>query len=520
MMNSGLKIGDWGLKIAKSEYKIGYLGWLRGLLLTILSLFIFTLPIFAQSDINISGDNSLTYIYRTVKDSLNSYFQNETSVRVDFKNFTFGMTFLAELPKYDKFEAKEELHPGDLNTEWVDRFVQLRYDDLLVRVGTVEEAYGAGLVLRSFRDTDLNRDKRLEGARVNYTFENLKLSGIYGALREDIGVQGIRKNDLVIGVDADLKPLDFLILGASAVQLKQYEMKESRKYTHTDIYGGRMNLMFDMFDVSTEYAHMIQSYNALDSRPGSAFYITTNMYMGIFTLTGSYKNYLRYNNPLADLPTLNHYDELLSSYADLVNDTEEGVQGKLVFIPDFDNEFLLDYAESWNKNFTVRHSNFFGEYKRNFSSLTASFEYEHLEKIDKNLQTWEQELRPAVNIDLYSMAKPTIVKFLWSITSDESFDSSVFDTIKKSHHKPYLQVDTKFHERLAVSISAEYEFKDMDDLVKNRVYLGGEIVTSISQHTDVSLFLGKEKGGKVCRNGVCQFQAPFEGIKFSLNTRF
>jgi hypothetical protein len=47
-----------------------------------------------------------------------------------------------------------------------------------------------------------------------------------------------------------------------------------------------------------------------------------------------------------------------------------------------------------------------------------------------------------------------------------------------------------------------------------------ELKYPIFNHSDLILFGGKEAGGKVCRNGVCRYVAPFEGLKVELNTRF
>jgi hypothetical protein len=38
--------------------------------------------------------------------------------------------------------------------------------------------------------------------------------------------------------------------------------------------------------------------------------------------------------------------------------------------------------------------------------------------------------------------------------------------------------------------------------------------------TDILLLVGKEAGGKVCRNGICRYVAPFSGIKLEMTTRF
>jgi len=34
------------------------------------------------------------------------------------------------------------------------------------------------------------------------------------------------------------------------------------------------------------------------------------------------------------------------------------------------------------------------------------------------------------------------------------------------------------------------------------------------------LFVGKEKGGKVCRNGICKYRNQFEGLRLELITAF
>ena len=69
----------------------------RKLVMTAILLILFTTAIFAQN-INISGENTATFIHRTAKDSLNHYFENELKFRLDRGIFSFGMSFIAELP--------------------------------------------------------------------------------------------------------------------------------------------------------------------------------------------------------------------------------------------------------------------------------------------------------------------------------------------------------------------------------------------------------------------------------------
>jgi hypothetical protein len=484
-------------------------------LLIFVVLFVaFPVETHAQSNISIAGENSASYIYRTAKDSLNSYFENELNFRVDNKNFTFGMTFLAQLPRYDQFNATEELSQGQIHYEWVDRYIQLNFDDLKLTAGTLEESFGYGMTLRSWNDRDLVQDKRLEGASFVYSTDAIKVTGVYGALKNDVFEADISKNDLFLGADVDFKAYDFIRLGASLGQYKQKNPIWGRTdYIHKNVHGGRINLLFDRFDVSSEYAELVPTHNAPDYlSSGTAFFARANTYFDQFTISGGYKRYNRYDYQLSDLPTLNHYDELLLSFADV--DFEEGLQGEIRWMPNFDNEILISYAESWDRSYTARHANFFTEYKRSFESFSTTLDYEHLERIDKNKDIWEQELRPAISMDFYELARPLMVKFMWGLYAEKLRET------KTSYHRPYIQIDTIPIENVSVSISAEYQFADWDEFGKNSIYLGVEIVTSISNHSEVKLFAGKEKGGKVCRNGVCMFQSPFEGVRLTLNTRF
>jgi hypothetical protein len=69
-------------------------------------------------------------------------------------------------------------------------------------------------------------------------------------------------------------------------------------------------------------------------------------------------------------------------------------------------------------------------------------------------------------------------------------------------------------------VIGEYEFEEWEDFGKKSMWIGSELKTSLSHNTELKLFAGKEKGGKVCRNGVCKYQSPFEGLRVELSTSF
>ena len=506
----------------------------------------------AQSNIIISGENNATYIHRTEKNVLNNYFENEFIMRLDQRIFSFGMTFKAELPRYDNVEPISYLRPSDIYTEWVDRFIQLNYDNFMVKAGTLEETYGSGLVLRAWNDTENYIDKRLEGAQANFVYKNLRVSGIYGALKEDdpdFTTKKYFKDDLVVAGDIEYRPFSLLNIGVSALEFKKQTKSfwnDFDYYTRFNVFGGRARFITDYFDINAEYSELRRLKDISDRSIGSAIYSMSNVYLGPITLSGGYKRYSRYfyhtglyeewdyetsaeyYYPLADLPTLNHYDLLLSTYASL--DFEEGFIGELRFMPDFDNEFMINYAETWSKADLGFLRNLFTEYKRNFANFSVKFDFEYLnigkrmeiEVLDLVTSEDSLEIIPSVYIDLNMFTIPLSFTFSWNYTEDENTNISTdYELITMQiKNKPFIQLDSKINDKLSIAIFAGNEFKNPSEIKDKKVYLGTEITTNISHHTDVTLFVGKEQGGKVCRNGTCQVQPSFEGVRLSLNTRF
>ena len=54
----------------------------------------------------------------------------------------------------------------------------------------------------------------------------------------------------------------------------------------------------------------------------------------------------------------------------------------------------------------------------------------------------------------------------------------------------------------------------------SRYWANMEVKYPILEGSDIVLFAGKEPGGKVCRNGVCRYVAPFSGLRVELSTIF
>ncbi|MCL2064855.1 MAG: DUF6029 family protein [Candidatus Cloacimonetes bacterium] len=483
-------------------------------------IFFFLLTSLFAHDVIISGENTASYAYRTEDELVNNHFENIFNLRLDYRVFSFGMTFRAELPKFDRMNEIpiSELSPNNIHTEWEERYAQLNFDTFRLKAGTIEESFGSGIVLRAWNDTELDRDRRLEGVQAAYNWNGLKISGVYGALRKDIQDLNVYENDLVVGADAEYRLLSFLNFGISAIEYRQRNIwPYNNSYTYHNVYGGRIGLMTDFFDLTAEYSELRRFHNIWDPTIGSAIYATTSIYLNNLTLGGGYKRYSRFDKyPLADLPTLNNYDELLMNYAH--TDFEEGFMAEIRFIPSFDNEFLVYYSLSWDRDDLVSYTNIFTEYKHNLSGMLTKFDFEYLEKKTKIPELDDEIidllLKPSVNVNLYQMTIPLDFTFIWQYIEE------AYIVAKKTYNKPFFQIEGRFTDNLTIAVFAENEFTRYQDVDKSRIHVGTSIATSIANHTDLTLFVGKEQGGRVCRNGVCQYQPPFEGVRLEVITRF
>lgn len=476
-------------------------------------ILLFSGVLFAQSNLIIHGENQAKFIYKAAEDSLKNYFTDEFGFSVNYNEFTFGMSFLSYLPKYDQYQSIDELNPSDIDWAWDERYLQWKSDPFMIQGGTFEEVFGNGVVLRSWNDKDMDRDKRLDGFLFRYNPGNLGFKALYGAVRKTISEEQLLKKDLVLGLDSEYQLFDYVKLGSSVLQYKsQNPLTSYSDYTHKNIYSFRSSLNQDKYDLNTEYAEIRYEHNVPENYRGHAFFATSNIFIDRFTFSTGYKKYHQFKNSLADLPALNHYDQLLANEASVKD--EEGAMGEVKFIPNTEHEMTLHYSESWNENFKVRFSNFFADYKYSMESMSILAEFEQIETVNEYAVTWVKESHPTITLDFYQLAMPLTIKTKWKFVNKSHEDNNHY------LQEPYLQCDVKLHDKLAVSLIGEYEFEGWDNFGKNSAWIGGELKTSISTHTELKLFAGKEKGGKVCRNGVCKYQSAFDGLRLELTTSF
>ena len=471
------------------------------LLLIILS---FASSLLALSDFRINGLNEASYVYKNAVDSLKNYFSDEFSFRMSYKNFTFGMKFIANLPKYDEFAAMQELTSQSISYTWDERFLEYKADDFSARAGNFEQVFGSGIALRVYQDKDFDIDTRLNGLSIEIFPKSFQMKALYGALPNE---DNNSKKDLVAGLDFQKNILNPLKLGASFVNVREWQAGDN--YLDRKIFAARSDIDINLFDLHAEYAYMDQSEGI--SKIGHALYANLNTYLDFISFSFAYNNYLNFDSNLNDMPILNHSNEPL--FDSKIGKDQQGAMGEVMFMPNDYNELTVNYTEEWNDAWTIRQSDFWMEAIHYFDTATLIASFSHLERKDEEINRWEKEVTPTLMYDFMIGETPI------SIKAEFQYYDKHYQQEKKHHWEPLLQVDTNVFD-IDCSVIAEYSYENIKDIGKNPPWLGAEISKEVFQNTTMRLFVGKEKGGKVCRNGICKYRNQFEGLRLELITTF
>ena len=476
--------------------------------LLLLLLISFTL-LSAQNVLFVNGSNESQFIYRTVEDSLHTYFNDTFGFNLAYRNFSFGMKFIAELPKYstEQTELLDELDSNRLELGWQELYASYEKDACKIYAGITEESFGNGIVFRSYKDLEFDIDNRLESFLFSYN-DAFKFKAIYGAI-ENPTING--KYDLAYGADLQSPNFRGLSLGASTMAFRN--LLATNIYNQRTVFAGRLNYATEYIDLQAETAvSKLYHQPGIDTKNGKAIYVNGSYYFGPVTLGGAYKQYDKFQYRLNDLPTVNYHNETLSD-ASATGEDEIGWQvfGTVSFTDGLD--FTADYAEAFNSDKIKKMNDaFFAlEYSGNSFSLLTS--YSHIEKVDESSNSWQQDLIPALQTNFTWLKIPVQIQAEYKKVSKQRQEA------ESEHYEPKLQTDFTF-KKLSLSLCAQSNWEEISEIFDSRYWASAQIKLPLFEHSDIILFGGKEAGGKVCRNGICRYVAPFEGLRVELNTRF
>ncbi len=470
----------------------------------------------AGSSLAISGINEFQYIYKAAEDSLKMYATESFKFNIRQNDFRFGMEFSGDFPKYHKFSPLENLEEDDLSYEWKNIYAEFNNETLTVRGGKYDLLIGSGMTMHAYNNTDLDEDYSLNGFYAKYKSKNLNTQVFYGVLPNK---DNDKIFDTVAGADLELKPIKFFTVGLSALENQQYQNAENYTYNIRDIFSSRIKYTHNLFELNSEYAFSKQYHNEFgDEKEGHGFYSDLNLYLGKVTLTSAYKNYHNFHNRLNELPTANYSEKPLVDYGYDIGSDEQGVMNVIRFVPNDKNEFILNTAYGWSDKFDIDQVDIYAEYNHKFENWAMTTEWKHIESkwVEVTTDKWAKESTPALIFDFMLGDFSSHAKAELTINEHSSYTNTAID---QKDYEPLLQFDLG-KDKYSVSILTSHKFEDLDNISDNDPKIGAEFVIQAWKHTDLKIFVGSEKGGLVCRNGVCNMQTPFKGARFSVTTRF
>jgi len=475
------------------------------------------MPIVAQTTLQLNGLNETQFIYRTAEDSLNAYFRDSFGFNLDYRNFSFGMKFIAELPKYkiNQDQLIDELSPEVLSLAWKELYVKYEKNSFAIQGGTISETFGSGMNFRAWDDVEFDEDNRLDGFYLKYT-DKIKLKALYGAIKNaaDPTIW-----DLAYGADAQYPVLDFLTLGGTALALRTHTA--TGNYDQRDVFGGRLNLTRGIIELNGEYSvsKLYKRENAAPALDGSGIYLNSSVNVYPVTLGLAYKRYEDFSYRLQDLPMANYHNEPLEDTNPGIS--EEGLQASLSWNISDQLSWTGDYAEAWNLEKFKHMNDLYTSLDYVLGDILMGAEYSHIEKNNDDANLWQKELTPAVHVAFPLLGHSLTLKAEHTYLVKEKMETvdGIYQTVATDHWEPRLQADYAVG-KFSFSASAQSHWEDMGAMMDSRYWTNLETKYAAWDHTDLTLFIGKEAGGKVCRNGICRYVAPFEGVKLEITTRF
>ncbi len=153
----------------------------------------------------------------------------------------------------------------------VNRFARYQTELLDITVGNIYEQFGSGLMLRTYYEPGLLYDNSLDGMRIiSSPIKGVTLKGLVGKQRYffNVGAGIVRGGDAEINLNELLDSLlgnkkTRIILGGSFVSKYQTDQDPSLVLPqNVATYGGRINIIREGFNFSTEYAYKINDPSA------------------------------------------------------------------------------------------------------------------------------------------------------------------------------------------------------------------------------------------------------------------
>lgn len=487
-----------------------------------------------------------------------SYFENLTDVRLNFQpNVTIGFRLLSDDPPEvgDRFRGIKR------------RFVEVRQENFSLRAGNFNELFGRGLALNLFENRGLAYDSWADGVKAKYSSPLLDATILGGTLdfRDSVTITRYEHYSLR-AANLELRPLKGFIIGTSFVAadgtIPQFIGSTSIRTEVPEVYTSfRAGGLNGFIGYARKWTNVLTD---TASHKGDAVYASLSYNGKGFGIVADYKDY-RYDIrdpfdrgsseratrmlPFQNAPTVqkeHNYTLLTRALHQIDFNDEVGIQ--------IEGFYSISPSTMLNVNGSIASRHHSYDYNRStFTFTERKRENQFLPSFDRRLSPyWELfaeaehyfDNTSALRVGLARRAnvlyndftgaefshtqQATIipVQLQYSVTDEyavtvQTENEFAYDSYNTSDIHYYTQLLTLIVTRSPdLTLTARYEHTtDKADPSGRRDWLIGEIGYTFGQSHTAAISYGKERGGQVCSNGVCQYQLPFEGVRFSLRSQ-
>ena len=469
-------------------------------------------------------------------------FGSNNYLKLDYSNggFTAGVQLEGYLPAVTGYFNGSLSYENFMSYDLYVGFASNGWD---IRVGSLYEQFGSGLLFRTYEDRELGINNALQGIRVGYTFGDfLSVRGIYGRVRNvreysDVMVSGA---DLSFSLSRllNMRSMDIVLEGSV---IDKYEARPSNAdptwSPHSPGYSGRLMLGYGGFQLKGEYMDRRSDpafYNNLNAGRSKAvqvdFSYTGNGFGGLLTFRkldnpffqglrdeSSMYTYINYVPALTQqhtysLATLNPYtaqSDELGGQADLYYNFRRGtVMGGKKGMKIHAN-FSNYYGGIMNMITGVR-----GENELLFRDLTLDVERWFGSSLKMILfYSWQTFNPKTTGKDTELWNSHTVVADLtYKINRKNSLRLELQHMYSKDDHKSWAAALLEYNlaPRWSVSVQDMWNYGDT-----GTHYINGSVSYSYSK-VRAALNIGRFKEGYLCSGGVCRMTPAYTGINLSL----
>ena len=527
---------------------------------------LFSIQIIYSQDIstsvsnNFKAGNGFEYFGERQARMKKNYFENFSDVRIFIPKLTIGLRL-------------EYSNPPEYGYNFIGlrkRFIEFETSGLNIRAGDFYTLFSKGLSLNLFENRNLAFDNGMDGLKISYESDYLKAQLIGGDLNYleplSIYLGNLRFEKYKIrAMSLQVSPLRNFFVGGNFTWSEGYlpsviSIQDTIEVNIPEIFLKTKLWDFDFF---ASYAIKRTSLGGKDTSRGSGFYSSLSYSTEGFGITFEYKDY-RFDivdpsrrseifRPTRALPFQNppivhkeHIFTLMQDPPHIVDFNDEvGFQIDAFF--SLSNSITLNAniaLASRHYDYELNQSTFQFERKKVGSDLFPSLnkvrspfweiyfdiEYYLPDEIDSYIRLGFNR-RSEIFYDRMNIHNPvqpirsTTIPFefqkLWSENLSTKFISEsqwVFEYPQTERFfNQFFSVSFNFFSQYSLGLRYELTTSNFEpESRKNWLVVEGGYRLG-TNHTLIMTY-GREKGGRICSNGICRQVLPFDGFRLTLTT--